>query len=113
MSAMLSSGLLGVSHQITRVVGRIAARTRVGVVRGRPGVCSRPHSDSTREISRNVPPYASPPRTTWSPGRQTVRSSVSSAARPDAKASAVVPSSSAASASCSALRVGLPLRLYS
>ena len=84
--------------------------------RGRRGgrACTPgPTPTSTREISRNVPPYASPPRTTWSPGRQTVRSRVSSAASPDAKASAVVPSSSAASASCSAVRVGLPLRLYS
>ena len=43
----------------------------------------------------------------WSPGRQTVRSSVSSAARPLANASPRAPPSSAASAVSSAARVGL------
>ena len=55
MSVMFSSGLLGVSHQTTRVVGRIAARSASGSSRS-TGVYSSPHSDSTREISRKVPP---------------------------------------------------------
>ena len=76
-------------------------------------MCSTPHRETTREISRNVPPYASPAMTMCEPGSQTVRSSVSSAARPEANAIPRVPCSRAASASCSAVRVGLALRLYS
>jgi metal-sulfur cluster biosynthetic enzyme len=95
-----------------RVAGRTAARTAERSPRS-TGVCSRPHREATFDSSRNVPPYASPARTTWSPGAQTVRSRVSSAASPDANVSPVAPSSRAASASCSAVRVGLPLRLYS
>ena len=47
-----------------------------------------PSAAATLANSRYVPPYASSGITTWSPGWQTVRSSVSSAARPLAKASA-------------------------
>ncbi|CPU65277.1 Uncharacterised protein [Mycobacteroides abscessus] len=71
-----------------------------------------------------MPPYASSGTITWSPGRTTARSSVSSAARPDAKAnpraagdpSAVgrrPPDSAAASASSRAVRVGFAEREYS
>ena len=58
--------------------------------------------------------------TAWAPGSITVRSTVSSAARPEANAIAVVVpaaaptgSSSAARHSWSAVRVGLPEREYS
>ena len=47
------------------------------------------------------------------PGAQTVRSTASSAARPDANASPRTPPSTAASASSSAFLVGLAERLYS
>jgi hypothetical protein len=55
MSAMLSSGLVGVSHQMTRVLGRIAARSASGSLRS-AGVCSTPQREATLEMSRNVPP---------------------------------------------------------
>ena len=51
--------------------------------------------------------------TTWSPGAQTDRSRVSSAARPLEKAKPRSPSSSAARQVSSAVRVGLALREYS
>ncbi len=92
--------------------GRIAAATASGSDTGAT-VNSRPQFATTLAISRYVPPYASLGITTWSPGRQTVRSSVSSAAMPLANASARVPSSSDARHSCSASRVGLDVRLYS
>ena len=112
MSAMLSSGLVGVSHQITRVVGRIAARTA---------------SRSSRSAGRVLD---APPRE--HPGEQPERAAVGVAGDDDVVAGLAdgaqqgvlggeargerqpaVPSSSAASASCSAVRVGLALRLYS
>ena len=55
MSAMSSSGLVGVSHQITRVLGRIAARSASTSFRS-AGVCSTPQREATFEISRKVPP---------------------------------------------------------
>ena len=55
MSAMPSSGLVGVSHQITFVVGRTAARTAARSASGTE-VYSRPQFVSTRATSRNVPP---------------------------------------------------------
>ena len=60
-----------------------------------------------------MPPYASSGMTTWSPGVHSERITVSSAARPEAKAKPRSPSSSAASAPSRAVRVGLPERLYS
>ena len=72
-----------------------------------------PHGSSTLAKSRNVPPYASSGSTTWSPGRQVARTKVSSAASPEANANPRSPSSSAASAPSSAVRVGLAERLYS
>src|SRR3569833_476469 len=102
---------LGVSHHTTRVSGTTAARTASRSPRS-TGVCATPQRANTFDSSRKVPPYASPARTTCEPARQTVRSSVSSAASPEAKVSPTEPCSSAASASCSAVRVGMPLRLY-
>src|SRR6185503_3213246 len=67
----------------------------------------------TVAMSRKLPPYASSGSTTWSPGRSTVRSRVSSAASPEANASPCAPPSSAARHSSSAVRVGLAERLYS
>ena len=114
MSPMLSSGLVGVSTQTSLVSpGRIAARDRVDVGdRGR-GVRRGPTACSTLSNSRKVPPYASSGMTTWSPGRQSARSRVSSAARPVANAKPRSPSSSAAMLPSSAVRVGLAERLYS
>ena len=64
-------------------------------------------------MSRNVPPYASSGMITWSPGAQTARSRPSSAAIPDANASARRPPSSAARHSSRAWRVGFAVREYS
>lgn len=55
MSAMLSSGLVGVSIQTTLVLGRIAARTASTSDTG-AGVCSMPHWESTLSTRRKVPP---------------------------------------------------------
>ena len=55
MSAMLSSGLVGVSHQISRVLGRIAARTAAMSAR-LTVVCSIPQCGNTLSTKRNVPP---------------------------------------------------------
>ena len=55
MSAMLSSGLVGVSTQTTVVFGRIAACTAARSCIA-TGVYSKPHRLSTRATSRNVPP---------------------------------------------------------
>ena len=113
MSAMPSSGLVGVSTQTTFVrPGWIAATTASASDRS-TGVCSMPHGPNTRAIRRYVPPYASLGTTTWSPGRRVARSRVSSAARPDANAKPAAPPSAAASADSSAVRVGLAEREYS
>ena len=113
MSPMASSGLVGVSTQTIRVCpGRIAARTASRSETG-AGVCSRPQGFSTLSKSRNVPPYASSGITSGRPGLVSPRRIVSSAARPLANAKPRSPSSSAASAPSSAVRVGLALRLYS
>jgi hypothetical protein len=55
MSAMFSSGFVGVSIQITLVLGRTAART-ASTSDSSTGVCSMPQWPSTLSISRNVPP---------------------------------------------------------
>ena len=60
-----------------------------------------------------MPPYASLGNTTWSPGFSTERTTVSSAASPDANAKPRSPSSREAMLPSSAVRVGLPERLYS
>ena len=113
MSPMLSSGLVGVSTQTSFVSpGRIAAATCSRSETG-AGLCSRPQTFSTLSKSRKVPPYASSGITTWSPGRQSARTRVSSAARPEANAKPRSPSSSAAMLPSSAVRVGLAERLYS
>src|SRR5690606_19795653 len=112
MSAMFSSGLVGVSTQMTRVSCRTAARTAATSVTG-AAVHDTSHRSSTPATRRYVPPYASSGSTRWSPGRSSARSRVSSAAMPLANANARVPSSSAARHSSSALRVGLAVRLYS
>ena len=113
MSAMLSSGLVGVSTQTSLVSpgpDRGAHRVEVGD-RGR--VVPNPQAVATLSNSRNVPPYASSGITTWSPGRHSARMRVSSAASPLAKANPRSPSSSAAMLPSSAVRVGLAERLYS
>jgi hypothetical protein len=112
MSAMPSSGLVGVSVQMTLVFGRTAARAAPTSARSTV-VYSTPQSAMTLSSSRNVPPYASPPRMTWSPGRVMARSAMSAAAMPDANESACLPPSSEASASSSAVRVGFAVREYS
>ena len=112
MSAMPSSGLVGVSHQIARVSGRSAARSAATSARS-TGVCSMPHGRSTLSTSRNVPPYASCGITMWSPGDSSTRSRTSEAPIPDPNATACRPPSSAARHSWSAVRVGLALREYS
>ena len=72
-----------------------------------------PQRSCTLENSRKVPPYASDGTTKWLPGEAMVRSSVSSAARPLAKAKPCRPPSRAAMHSSSAVRVGLADREYS
>ena len=91
---------------------RIAARAASTSDRW-AAVQDSPQRSATLANNRNVPPYASSGITTWSPGRHTARSRVSSAARPLAKVSPVRPPSSAARHSCSASRVGLAVREYS
>ena len=113
MSLTPSNGLVGVSTHTTLVLpGSIAASTASRSVRS-TGVWSMPHGPNTRAMSRYVPPYASSPMTTWSPGRRIARSSVSSAASPEANAYPCAPPSTAARASSSAARVGLAEREYS
>ena len=113
MSPMFSSGLVGVSTQTTLVrPGSMAARTASTSLTGAVPF-ARPQRVSTLSKSRWVPPYASSGMTTWSPGSQIARSRVSSAASPEAKANPRSPSSSAAMLPSSAVRVGLPERLYS
>ena len=111
-SAMDSSGLVGVSTQMIFVLSRTAARTWSASAMG-TAVHSTPHSWATLANSRYVPPYASSGMTRWSPGRQTARTKVSSAARPLANATALAPPSRAFRHSWSASRVGLAVRLYS
>ncbi|OUD93679.1 hypothetical protein CMMCAS05_05680 [Clavibacter michiganensis subsp. michiganensis] len=60
-----------------------------------------------------MPPYTSSLSTMRSPGRVIARSSVSSAASPEANENACFPFSSDASSSCRPVRVGLALRAYS
>ena len=109
MSPMLSSGLVGVSTQTSRVwPGRIAARTAStsetggrGCARG-PTTCrdlvEEPEGAAVRVVG-------DAPR--GRPGVQSARTTVSSAARPEANAKPRSPSSSAASAPSRAVRVGL------
>ncbi len=113
MSAMFSSGFVGVSAQ-THLAGRAASRFRTAA-RSEIGTTSysSPHPASTWANNRYVPPYASSGISTRSPGEHTVLSRQSSAARPEAKAIAAAPSSSAARHSPSAVLVGLADREYS
>ena len=55
MSAIDSSGFVGVSTQISLVLAVIAART-ASRSDSAAGVCSTPHWVNTLSISRNVPP---------------------------------------------------------
>ena len=55
MSAIDSSGLVGVSTQIRRVWPVIAARTASRSASG-TGVCCTPHPRKTLSMSRKVPP---------------------------------------------------------
>ena len=113
MSPMFSKGLVGVSiHTAFVRSGTIDARTASRSLTG-AALCSSPQRLATLSISRWVPPYASSGITTWSPGTQIVRSNVSSAARPEANAKPFSPSSNDAMLPSSAVRVGLPERLYS
>ena len=109
MSATFSSGLVGVSSQTTLVCpGRIAARIASGWVTA-AGVMSDPPAG--RAPSRTAGTCRRTRRrgtTTWSPGSHSDRISVSSAARPLAKAKPRSPASIAARHSSSAVRVGLP-----
>ena len=70
MSTIVSSGFVGVSTQTSRVASRHARveRVEVGEVGGAPRRRRSARAPST--TSRNVPPYASSGRTTWSPGRR-------------------------------------------
>ena len=113
MSAMASSGLVGVSIQ-TAVVspGRMARSTAARSLIG-AGSATTPQRRCTLSSSRNVPPYASWGSTTWLPGSQIERSRVSSAANPLANAKPCPPPSSAAMHSWSAVRVGFADREYS
>ena len=112
MSAMPSSGLVGVSTQIILVLSVIAART-ASRSDSATGVWVSPQRWSTLSKRRWVPPYASFGSTTWSPGSSSPRTTVSSAARPEANANPRSPSSSAATVASRAVRVGLAERLYS
>ena len=55
MSAMDSSGLVGVSTQISRVLAVMASRTASRSDSG-TGVCCTPQRVKTLSISRKVPP---------------------------------------------------------
>ena len=55
MSATPSNGLVGVSHQTTRVVSRTAARTAPRSCNGTAEYAT-PQRSNTRATSRNVPP---------------------------------------------------------
>ena len=113
MSAMDSSGLVGVSAHSTRA-GRSASASRTARISlSRTGRWLTPQPASTPAISRKVPPYASSGISTWSPGAQAARSRQSSAAIPDAKAKPAAPPSSAVRHSSRARRVGLAVREYS
>ena len=113
MSTMESSGLVGVSTQTTR-----AGRSRQGLpdglrvghrhrlvahLPGRQDLVEQPVGAAVGVV-RDEHVIA---------GRQTVRSRQSSAAMPEAKASALAPPSSAARHSSSAARVGFAVREYS
>ena len=113
MSAMPSSGFVGVSAH-TSVVFRPASRARTAATSA-IGTTSwlSPQPANTRANNRYVPPYASSGTSTWSPGAQTVLSRQSSAAIPEAKASPLVPDSSAVRHCSSAVLVGLADREYS
>ena len=83
---MPSSGLVGVSTQTILRLRRDRGAHGVHVGDPAPRSSPAPSAAATLAKSRNVPPYASSGMTTWSPGWQTVRSRVSSAASPLAKA---------------------------
>ena len=111
MSTMPRAGLVGVSSQTMRASSGQSSSSAAGSVRST--ACQGwPSGPCTLSISRNVPPYASEPRTTPSPGPRR-RKIASSAARPLANAKpCAAPSSDAKHASRPSL-VGLPLRPYS
>ncbi len=111
MSTMCSHGLLGVSIHTMRVSGRHAPSTASASVRSTVSTIS-PAGACTWTARRMVPPYASWGRRAWSPVARS-RRSASSAASPDANARPWDAPSSAARCTSSAVRVGLPLRLYS
>ena len=111
MSASLSIGFVGVSSQTNFVSGRAALSTASGSVRSTKSKL-RPPRVQIWSKSRKVPPYTSSPQMTWSPWRS-VCMIVDVAAQPLAKAMPWVAPSSAAAQSCSAVRVGFPVRLYS
>ena len=70
MSAMPSSGLVGVSHHSTLVAGVNAARTASRSPRCTGGVLDAPAGSAPWRTAGSVPPYASSGSTTWSPGPQ-------------------------------------------
>jgi hypothetical protein len=108
MSTTLSIGFVGVSTQIRRVSSR-TARSSASRSVWSTMVYDSPQRASTLSTRRNVPPYRSAGRTTWSPAPQTAVSSAWVAAIPDARAVARPPSSSPSAAS-SAERVGFAER---
>ena len=114
MSATPSSGLLGVSIQISLVLpGCDRGRDRLDLVDRSRGVVEAPRLEDRVEQAGRCRRRHRSGMTTWSPGEQVTRTSASSAAIPDANATARSPNSSAAKHRSSALRVGFAVREYS
>ena len=108
MSTTFSIGFVGVSTQKSFVSGRTAASVASGSVMS-ARVASMPSLENTLSIKRNVPPYTSSQRTTWSPAERRC-STAASAEQPDAKATPWRPLSSDARFASSAWRVGFAVR---
>ena len=85
ISTIFSIGLVGVSHQIKRVVGLMAASSAAMSFRSTKLKSKPADRRRTRSKRRKVPPYTSSMQITWLPESST-SSTVDVAARPDANA---------------------------
>ena len=96
MSAMPSSGLVGVSHHTTAAPSAQARRTASRSSRATDGPAQAPRLEHLSRRAGRCRRRRRPGSRRGRPAGSTVRSSVSSAAMPEAKASPTVPASSAA-----------------
>ena len=113
MSAMSSSGLVGVSHQITRVVGAQRRPHRVDVGEVDRGVLDAPRPEHLVDQPERAAVGVVRDHDVVAGRQQRAQQRVRGGQPGRERQPACRPPSSAARHSCSAVRVGLALREYS